>query len=129
MFEQMPQPQPKKEFKKESLPPEELFGSNIFEVEEGGGLKRVSEDVKPAKEKEIEIPEEIKEEALKYAKAKAWFARTPKEAEQIEQEAIKEYYKIKAKEIERIKNLEEKKARKKSVNLKEEVIELTEEVK
>lgn len=134
MFETMPSSQPKKEIKKEVIPPEELFGSNVFEVKDGE-LKRVSEDTKEESyKKELEIPKEIKEEAEKYAEARAkfdaWYARNPQEASRIIEESKekyrKEYFQMKAKEIERIKKLEEKK---KSSEQKEEIIELTEEVK
>lgn len=126
MFEKMPNRPQQPERK---IPPEELFGSNVFEVAEGGELKRVSEDIEKSSKKKIEIPEQIQEEAKKYAEAKAWFARDLKEAERIKEEAIKEYYKIKAKEIERIIKLKEKEKELKSKENKEEIIELTEEVK
>jgi len=127
MFEQMPQSSQSKPEDKLSQT-EKLFGSNIFEVQKGGELKRVSEDIEKPTKKE-EIPESIKEEAKEYAQKKAWFARSPQEANKIMEEAISEFYKLKAKEIERIKKLEEKKKEKAKTVEKEEIIELTEEVK
>lgn len=126
MFETMSQQQPQSKPERKLPSAEELFGSNVFEVEKAGKLKRVSKDIEKPITKE-EIPESIREEAKKYAEEKAWFARTPKEANEIKEESIKEFYKLKAKEIERIKKLEEKK--KMAEGEKEEIIELTEEVK